>query len=750
MPLPPAVNEDVIRRLSNGEDLPAEYLHVLFPPERREYELVYQGKKRAEDIVAGTLGVPLQPIRHFGQGVHSPRTWRNRLIFGDNLQAMKGLLADPDVKGRVKLVYIDPPFATKEEFRGNAGERAYQDKVAGAEFIEFIRERLVLIRELLAPDGSIYVHLDWRKAHYIKLVLDELFGENRFQSEIIWQRHDPHNDAVKRYGRIHDVIFWYSRSEAPPFNYAEITEGLSSNATKEYNLCMLDDSGEVVPWSPALLGKGRRFKLDDCTVKGRDAARQFDWRGAKKNPKRVWPAKSPAEMDALVKTKNLKDGDIYLRDGTKGAARCRVSFLDRREQEGQLAQDIWLNLGRMKGGSTYPTEKPEILLDRIIRASSSENDLVLDCFCGSGTTLAVAEKLRRRWIGVDCGKLAIYTSQKRLLNLREKVRQEGPALAAKPWTLFNAGLYDFQRMIKLPWKEYRRFAMQLFGVSDEPHRVSGIEVDGRRGTAECMIFNFQKPGYEKVRLDEAYVTSLAEQLGAKAGREFYIVAPASRVTFLQDYIDIRDTRFYILRIPYSIIDELHRRADTGRGYGRFRQLEQPGSAEDVNVTMNAVGFDFMQAPSVSCKYVRLRGSQLYPSVEVRITAFATEAMTREPPPESRDALSMVMIDYDYGNKDTLDGPDPFELDEVVYADGLRQNDWAFQLQEWRLGPKAMFIFVDVFGNELREVKTRKELGLPERETPVNPGATDEGSKAKTPAPTSMASPKKPRAKRGGT
>ncbi len=410
---------------------------------------MYHGKQREEDILADTLAVPLQPVRTFGKNGDG---WHNLLIFGDNLQVMKsvlemkkaGKLCNADGTPGVRLVYIDPPFATKQDFRGNEEQKGYQDKIAGARFIEFIRRRLILIREILSDDGSVYVHLDWRKTHYIRAVLDEVFGESRFQSQIAWQRHDPHNDAVTRYGRVHDILLWYSNCEQAVYNYAEITDSLSSRAQAEYNLAVTD-SGEILTWSEDLTVPHRRFKLDDCTVKGVDKQRQFDWRGAKGSTKRVWPADSPDTMDRLA-----RDGEnflkrcmrgippkplLYLRDRTRGAKRCRVSFLDDREKAGQLAQDIWLNLGRMKGGSSYPTEKPEVLLDRIIRASSHPGDLVLDAFAGSGTALPVAEKLNRRWIGIDCGKLAIYTIQKRMLNLRAGIGNKGKPLKAKPFTL---------------------------------------------------------------------------------------------------------------------------------------------------------------------------------------------------------------------------------------------------------------------------------------------------------------------------
>ncbi len=232
--------QEIIRRLQQGEELSPEWARILFPPEKREYELVYHGKERKEDIIANTLAIPLQKIRTFGKNDGESV---NRLIFGDNIQVLKSLLEEKkagrlvneDGTEGVRLVYIDPPFSTKQEFRGSTEQKAYQDKIAGANYIEFLRKRLILIYELLADDGSIYLHLDWRKAHYIRAVLDEVFGDHRFQSEIAWQRHDPHNDAVNRYGRIHDTILWYSKGETPVFNYLEIADELSEAAVKEYS-----------------------------------------------------------------------------------------------------------------------------------------------------------------------------------------------------------------------------------------------------------------------------------------------------------------------------------------------------------------------------------------------------------------------------------------------------------------------------------------------------------------------------------
>lgn len=644
--LPKAILDDVLRRLEKGEQLPSDYRNLLFPPERREAELVYGGKLREEDVLSSTLGVPLQPIRHFNHdnAARDSGQWQNRLVFGDNLQAMKAMLADESVRRHVDFVYIDPPFATKQDFVADKDERAYQDKIVGTEFLEFMRHRLVLIKELLADEAVVCVHLDWKKVHYVKVLMDEIFGENRFRNDVVWWYYNKMQGNIGSFAKNHDVILVYS--------------------------------------------KGPKFFFEPQKEE-RDAPKMQLKRTWDKQKKKLVNAKDVAGELIYQETDSKTLGDIL-----------RIPMLQPADQSERTG---------------YPRQKPETLLAVLMSAFSKPGSLVLDCFSGSGTTLAVAEKLERRWIGIDCGKLATYMTQKRLLNLRSEIGNDaGPRLRCKPFTLYNAGLYDFQRMIKLPWNEYRRFAVQLFGVTDEPHSVSGIDIDGRKGNADCLIFNFQKPGYEKVKLDEAYIKSLAQHLGTKAGREFFIVAPASRVTFLQDFIDVGDTRFYVLRIPYSIIDELHRRGQAGDGYGRFRQLRQPGSEEDVNTTMDAVGFDFIQSPTAECTYRKAkRDGYSAGVVEVHIKKFKTEAMVREGTDfPNRETLSMVMVDYDYGNGSTPDGPDPFELDEVFYSNGLRENDWKLDINAAHIGSKMMLIYVDIFGNELREVLTREDLGLP--------------------------------------
>ena len=176
--------QTLIEMLQNGESIPAEYEEIIFPTTKKEYELKYAGKEREEVILNNTMSAPFQEIKYFGNV--QPNEWANMLIFGDNLQALKhllklkeeGKLKNPDGTDGVKLVYIDPPFATKQDFKGNKEQKAYQDKIAGSEFIEYIRKRIILLRDLLSDDGSLYLHLDTKGYRHIRNQ-SSLYHQNR-------------------------------------------------------------------------------------------------------------------------------------------------------------------------------------------------------------------------------------------------------------------------------------------------------------------------------------------------------------------------------------------------------------------------------------------------------------------------------------------------------------------------------------------------------------------------------------------
>jgi site-specific DNA-methyltransferase (adenine-specific)/adenine-specific DNA-methyltransferase len=220
--------EFLMECLAKGSTIPEDFREKLFPTTHKEYELRYAGKMRKEDILAdqdGTFAVPLQVEKIYnGEREKFKDDWRNMLVFGDNLQFLKTLYKNEDplikdkVKGKVKLIYIDPPFATEGDFNTQSGQKAYTDKAKGSEFIEFIRKRLILAFELLQDDGFICVHLDQKKGHYIKMILDEIFGENNFVNELIWSYRSGGASKKVSLPRKHDNILVYRRSEIATVN----------------------------------------------------------------------------------------------------------------------------------------------------------------------------------------------------------------------------------------------------------------------------------------------------------------------------------------------------------------------------------------------------------------------------------------------------------------------------------------------------------------------------------------------------
>src|SRR3989304_3785530 len=269
------------------------------------------------------------------------------------------------------------------------------------------------------------------------------------------------------------------------------------------------------------------------------------------------------------------------------------------------------------------TPKQINLMKRILQVSSNKTDLVMDAFCGGGSFLIAAEILKRRWIGVDCGKFAIYTSQKRLLNIAESKDLEDPkkkyGKPCKPFTLYNAGLYDFSKLKELPWESWRFFALQLFQCRDELHTIGGIKLDGYLKGASVLVFNHMKE--KGARIDEGTIESLHEALGTRVGRKLFIIAPALTFDFQQDYMDLDGVRYYALRIPYSIIHELHQR--------EFTALKQPSDEMAVNDTVEAVGFDFIRTPDLKfdCGISKRKGDSRTTGF-IRIKTFKSEAMGR--------------------------------------------------------------------------------------------------------------------------
>jgi len=352
-----------------------------------DVHLSYQGKKPDNEILL-TLPADCRPLWMEKSGPPAP----NRLCYGNNLPVLAALMHDPAVRGRVRLVYIDPPYATKSVFQSRNQTDAYMDLLEGAHYLEFLRERLILLRELLADDGSIYVHLDDNMAFLAKAVMDEVFGRANFRNWITRKKCNPKNYTRKTYGNVTDYILFYTKSE----NYVwhrPVEPWTEQKADKEYQY--------------AEPGTGRRYKKVPVHAPGvRNGETGQPWKDMKPPPGKHWqyPPRVLDEMDGR--------GEIYW--SPTGNPRRKI-YLD--QSEGIPSQDIWLEFrdahNQNIAVSGYPTEKNPNLLARIIQASSNEGDLVLDCFSGSGTTLNVASQSGRRWIGVDNSSEAITATLRR-------------------------------------------------------------------------------------------------------------------------------------------------------------------------------------------------------------------------------------------------------------------------------------------------------------------------------------------------
>ena len=333
-----------------------------------------------------------------GQGVCF---WRgdNKLIHGDNLPILKTLLGD--YAGKVDLIYIDPPFATNSRFRigtyrtntisSSADDAvAYSDTLVDAQFLEFLRERLIFLRELLSESGSIYLHIDYKIGHYVKILMDEIFGRHNFRSDIARIKCNPKNFRRKAYGNVKDMILFYSKSDKLTWNDPHIP---FSDQDVDRLFRKTDADGRQYTTIP-LHAPGE-------TTRGNTGKA---WRGMMPPKGRHWRSE-PSALEEL-------DKQGLIEWSANGVPRKKIYA---EERPGKRMQDIW----EFKDPQhpDYPTQKNQELLNFIVEASSNEGDLVLDCFCGSGSTLVAAQSLNRRWIGIDSSEAAIRVTQQRLGDL---------------------------------------------------------------------------------------------------------------------------------------------------------------------------------------------------------------------------------------------------------------------------------------------------------------------------------------------
>lgn len=675
--------------LKERKPLPEKYRWLIFDG-KQETELIYARKTREVDVLAETMAVPLQKVKVFGNA--NDNEWHNLLVFGDNLQILKtllkwkeeGKLKNSDGTKGVKLIYIDPPFGTGDIYgRNNVG--AYSAKLMGVKYLEWLRQRIILLKELLSDDGSFYMRTDYHFGHYMKVLLDEIFGKENFRNEIVVNRVKKSDIRANRFNTATDSVFFYSKSDIYVFN--NITKKLEEKKKERWHA--MDSQGSGPP--RIFFGKELYPPI------GRH------WTFTQKNIERLI-----SEGNLRLKCRNC--GYIHTKGLWKGCPKCgednpRLGYKLKPTEE-QLLDSNWTDIPGYTFKWKYPTENSEELLDRIIRAGSNEGDIVLDVFTGSGTTGAVAEKLGRRWIMIDSSKFAIYTMINRMLNSKEKIGNKGKPLKPKPFVVYNAGLYDMKMLKELPLKEYRKFTLELFQCKDEPHELAGIELDGYFGHDHVLVFKWKKNGNGEIEyvMDRGFIDNFHSILGDRISKRFFIIAPAASVLFLEDYIEKDGIKYYVLRIPYSVIDELHKK--------NFKLLEQPLSADisEVNKVMEQVGFDFIYPPDVECEYyIEKSQDKLIEEAVIKIKKFRSNIISKKLIPEEElgfKALSMVMIDYDFNRE-------YFDMDDKWFAFDLEKNGYEIRINPEKIGEMVMIIYMDVYGNEKKEVKMIEDFGVGE-------------------------------------
>jgi len=437
-------------------------------------ELIWEGKydKDGRKVAPLRIALPFQTVETINESTADRERnllfasmgreteWRNRLIWGDKKYVLPSLL--PEFAGKVNLIYIDPPFATGADFSFTARIpdnpeteedesaefvkqpsmieiKAYRDTWGGGldSYLKWFYETVVLLRELLAEDGSIYVHCDWHAGHYIKAVMDEVFGEQNFKNDIAWY-YRRWTAVSYKYQNLHDNLLFYTKAENYIFN--EPFEPYGDWIKKDYQY--VDEQGRRWRWHTV---KGVRYKV---YLENED--------------------------------RGVRVGDVWQIPYIASTALERVDF---------------------------PTQKPEALLERIIKASSNEGDLVLDCFCGSGTTPAVAEKLNRRWIAADLSKYAIHITRKRLLSIPN----------VKPFVIQNLGKYERQIWQSAEFGEdnqrrqleYRKFILDLYHAKP----VNGYEwLHGIKSGRMVHIGSVDSP------VTESDITNIASEFKRAIGK----------------------------------------------------------------------------------------------------------------------------------------------------------------------------------------------------------------------------------------
>ena len=496
------------------------------------------------------------------------------LYHGDNKEVLAHLLAN-GFRGQVKLIYIDPPFDSgadyvrKVQLRGPKGtlkidgedyalgeQVQYTDIWSNDNYLQFMYERLLMLKELLHEDGALCLHCDTKRSHLLRCLMDEVFGSENFRNEIIRVKCNPKNSKRKAFGNVHDVVFFYVKgdSEARPWNVQRESV----------------DSEDLQRLFNKINSDGRSYTTVALHARGtRQGETGKPWRGVSPPAGRHW-AYRHSELDRL-------DASNLVEWSSTNNPRL-IRYAD--EKDGDIVQDIWMMKDPVE--DDYPTEKPEDLLERLIAATTNPGDLVLDCFIGSGTTAAVAQKLGRRWIGCDINKGAIQTTAKRLQGVMHQQAQaqaattqgelvpkdDAPATPAQlAFSTWRVNDYD----LHIQHNEAVELACQHLGIT---RTRTDPFFDGTRGTMLAKIIPLNHPltplDLEALRTElknrpeeerDLLVVSLGQEHAARAWVEHYNHnRPINKIHLIELRTD-RKAGGFIKHEPMSVQAHLGRDGD---------------------------------------------------------------------------------------------------------------------------------------------------------------------------------------------
>ncbi|MDD9801013.1 MAG: site-specific DNA-methyltransferase [Deltaproteobacteria bacterium] len=683
---------DILRCLEAGEPLPERYRFLLFAG-KREVELVWNGKSAEVcDVVLpfqtieqvdeprkekpGRAGESLPGFDARGRQIED---WTNKLIWGDNkliLASLKNgpLRANIESEGGLKLIYIDPPFDVGADFSMNIEiggdsftkkpnileEIAYRDTWGrGADsFISMIYERLVLMRDLLAEDGSIYVHCDWRVSGYMRMVLDEIFGTENFRNEIIW-RYRRWPAPQRNFQKMHDTIYRYAKGASTAWN--QLYEAKSASTLKAF---------------------GDTKLTTEITEKGT--------------------------------VRKIKTGDV---------------------SKGTYMSDVW-EISMIQGSASkernqaghYPTQKPEALLERIIKSSSNEGDLVADFFCGSGTTAAVAEKLGRKWIASDLGKFAIHTTRKRMIGVQREMKAAGKDYRA--FELLNLGKYERQHYIgvgpglspeqqqqQLAAKsaDYQSLILRAYAAQPLPNSgafhgkkagrmvaIGPINLPVTRLFAEEIILECRKQ-----RITRADILAFEFEMG---------LFPA-----ITDEAKAKGVDLALKYIPAEVFDK--RAVQRGQiTFHNVSHIEAQAHVQDRRITVELTDYAVHYSQDADEHTIaRLKNGQSRVLAEngqiVKISRDRSGKLHRHPLTEHwTDWVDYWAVDFDFESKPEIiraENPATGQLEEHWSGNHIFENEWqSFRTRKSRTldlksaphesppGPRLLAVkVVDIFGND---------------------------------------------------